>query len=206
MRGSQVQPLGLANNGEPQGRAGQQAPPRPSWQPWPKSHGPAVKAATGLEQWKKNEGGKTLLWRMEGAGRKAGLWLAFVGRGERPATLNGRGGSPGSQRESEMRTLLLKRAAHIPRGCRGGCGVLGTFQGPRGRGGLGKRGWGKDGDKTGGEGGGESREKRGGGCRGEGDSKPALRILPKMLHLSLKFLGTRILTLWKESHVCSSRG
>lgn len=57
----------------------------------------------------------------------------------------------------------------------------------------------------------EVREEWRAGRRGErdaeerGDSKPVFVILVKILHLSLKFLGTLTLTLWKESHVCSSR-
>lgn len=83
---SQVQPLGPVNNRAPREHAGQHAlspqPAQSSLQTWPESHEPAARETPGLEQWKKNEGGKTLLWWMEGAGRKAGLWLAFVGRGD----------------------------------------------------------------------------------------------------------------------------
>lgn len=80
---SQVQPLGRANNRAPREHAGQQGlspqPAQSSLQTWPESHEPAARAAPGLEQRKKNEGGKTLLRWMEGAGRKAGLcWLLLA--------------------------------------------------------------------------------------------------------------------------------
>lgn len=82
---------------------------------------PALKAATGLEQGRKNVGRKTLLWRMEGAGRKVGLqagWLLLAERRGRwePATLNAQGGNTGSQRESEMRAALPKGQLPPPEG------------------------------------------------------------------------------------------
>lgn len=42
-----------------------------------------MKAATGLEQGRKNVGRQTLLERMEGVGRKQDYVQAFIGRGER---------------------------------------------------------------------------------------------------------------------------
>lgn len=79
-------------------------------------------------------GRKTLLGRMEGAGRKVGLqagWLLLAERRGRwePATLNARGGNTGSQRESEMRTALLKGQLPPPEGAAGAEVSLGHYRG-----------------------------------------------------------------------------
>lgn len=79
-------------------------------------------------------GRKTLLGRMEGAGRKVGLqagWLLLAERRGRwePATLNAQGGNTGSQRESEMRTALLKGQLPPPEGAAGAEVSWGHYRG-----------------------------------------------------------------------------
>ena len=85
---------------------------------------------------------------MEGAGRKVGLqagWLLLAERRRRwePATLNAQGGNTGSQRESEMRTVLLKGQLPPPEGEAGAEVSWGHY---RGLGGGGRGGDGKGGE------------------------------------------------------------
>lgn len=74
---------------------------------------------------------------MEGAGRKVGLqagWLLLAERRGRwePATLNAQGGNTGSQRESEMRTALLKGQLPPPEGAAGAEVSWGHYRGLEG--------------------------------------------------------------------------
>lgn len=93
-------------------------------------------------------GRKTLRWRMERGGQESRItgWLLLAeGRGRsEPATLNAQGGNPGSQRESEMRTELLKGLLSSPEGAAGDVVSWGHYMGPgerrRGEGrGVGRR-------------------------------------------------------------------
>lgn len=100
-----------------------------------------------------------------------------------------------------MRTLLLRRAAHIPRGCRGRCESWVPSRDPDEEEKRERQGVGEGRRRE------EVREAWRAGRRGErdaedrGDSKPAFMILAKILHPSLKFPGTLIHPVWKESHV-----
>lgn len=82
-------------------------------------------------------GRKTLLWRMEGAGRKVGLQAGWLLLAERrgwwePATLNAQGGNTGSQRESEMRTVPIKGQLPPPEGAAGAEVSWGHYRGLEG--------------------------------------------------------------------------